>query len=203
MPLALWRALVIAVTISLTGPGCYDTPGSPTALAETHRSLQDQPSTSKRSRNSRISMTPTTIGITTIQNLRTAVSSDVTRLVLDLDHVTRTPARPAPQAKASSLKSRAPRWASPLKPNSLEACWPSPLSLRKPPTRPFRSHCPPARFSPTNCCPSRILLGWSSTSYPQSRPEACPLPMPWKKRLRRSPRLFSQSRREPSPSRRW
>ncbi|MDF0643573.1 MAG: N-acetylmuramoyl-L-alanine amidase [Nitrospira sp.] len=99
MPLALWRALVIAVTISLTGPGCYDTPGSPTALAETHRSLQDQPSTSKRSRNSRISMTPTTIGITTIQNLRTAVSSDVTRLVLDLDHVTRTPARPAPQAE--------------------------------------------------------------------------------------------------------
>jgi len=99
MPLALWRALVIAVTISLTGPVCNDIPGPATVLAETPRSGPDHQGGSKRSRNSRISMTPTTLGITTIHNLRTAVSSDVTRLVLDLDHPTRTPTRPALQAE--------------------------------------------------------------------------------------------------------
>lgn len=99
MPLALWRAFIIAITISLTGPGSYDTPGFATALAETPRSLQDQPSSAKRNRNSRISMTPTTLGITTVQNLRTAVSPDVIRLVLDLDHPTRTPNKPALQAE--------------------------------------------------------------------------------------------------------
>ncbi|HMU54141.1 MAG TPA: N-acetylmuramoyl-L-alanine amidase [Nitrospira sp.] len=99
MPLAFWRALVIAVTVSLTGPGSSDAPGPATASAETTRSIPDQPNGSKRSRNSRISMTPTTLGITTIQNLRTAVSPDVTRLVLDLDHATRTPTRPALQAE--------------------------------------------------------------------------------------------------------
>lgn len=99
MPLALWRILVIAVAINLTGPGCYDAPGPATASAESTRSAPDQPSGSKRSRNSRISMTPTTLGITTIHNLRTTVSPDVTRLVLDLDHATRTPAKPALQAE--------------------------------------------------------------------------------------------------------
>jgi len=99
MPLTFWRALIIAVTINLTGPGYYDVPGPATVLAETTRSTPDQSSGSKRSRNSRISMTPTTLGITTIQNLRTAVSPDMTRLVLDLNHATSTPTRPALQAE--------------------------------------------------------------------------------------------------------
>ncbi|HEY6085414.1 MAG TPA: N-acetylmuramoyl-L-alanine amidase, partial [Nitrospira sp.] len=60
---------------------------------------REQPTRSKRTGSSRVSITPTTFGPTTIQNFRTAISQGVTRLVLDLDRRMRTPKRPASQAE--------------------------------------------------------------------------------------------------------
>ncbi|HEU4684036.1 MAG TPA: N-acetylmuramoyl-L-alanine amidase [Nitrospira sp.] len=53
----------------------------------------------KSKRGSPISMAPSTLGLTTIQNLRSAMSPGFIRLVLDLDRRTRMPSRPAVQAE--------------------------------------------------------------------------------------------------------
>ena len=54
---------------------------------------------SKRTRASRVGMDSSTLGLTTIHNLRTATSLGITRLVLDLDRRTRIPKRPASRAE--------------------------------------------------------------------------------------------------------
>ncbi|MBA5867336.1 MAG: hypothetical protein GDA67_11660 [Nitrospira sp. CR1.3] len=100
MSLALWRFSVVVVITGLMSLDALrpDFSATSQALAATDHSGREQPSKSKRTRGSRISMAPATLGLTTIQNLRTAASPGVTRLVLDLDRRTRTPNRPAPQA---------------------------------------------------------------------------------------------------------
>jgi len=84
---ALWRILTLTFLV-----GLFDLPGhalSPfhagQAYAATSESRQESPAKSKRSRTSRIHLSPTALGLTTIQNLRTASSPGLTRLVLDLD----------------------------------------------------------------------------------------------------------------------
>jgi len=101
MPLALWRFSVVVVITGLMSLDvlCHDFSATSQVLAATEHPGREQPSKSKRSRSSRVSMAPATLGLTTIQNLRTAASAGVTRLVLDLDRRTRTPNRPAPQAE--------------------------------------------------------------------------------------------------------
>jgi len=64
------------------------------ALAATVDSAQEQPKKHKRTRGSHVSLAPTTLGLTTIQNLRTATSPGGTRLVLDLDRRTKVPKNP-------------------------------------------------------------------------------------------------------------
>ncbi len=84
---ALWRILTLTFLV-----GLFDLPGhalSPfhagQAYAATSESRQESPAKSKRSRTSRVHLSPTALGLTTIQNLRTASSPGLTRLVLDLD----------------------------------------------------------------------------------------------------------------------
>ncbi|BCA54183.1 putative N-acetylmuramoyl-L-alanine amidase AmiB [Nitrospira sp. KM1] len=60
---------------------------------------QDQQGKMKRSKGSQVSIAPTTLGLTTIQNLRTAISPGSIRLVLDLDRRTKAPKMPKPQAE--------------------------------------------------------------------------------------------------------
>ncbi len=54
-----------------------------------HDNDRGHASRSKRSHNSKVGIAPTTMGLATIQNFRTAVAPDSTRLVLDLDRKTR------------------------------------------------------------------------------------------------------------------
>ena len=84
---ALWRILTLTFLV-----GLFDLSGhalglfhSGQACAETSAARQEPPAKPKRSRTSPIRMAPTPLGPTTIQNLRTASSPGLTRLVLDLD----------------------------------------------------------------------------------------------------------------------
>ena len=84
---ALWRILPLAFLV-----GLFDIPGhaldlfpAGQAIAATSAARQEPPAKPKRSRTSPIRLSPTALGLTTILNLRTAISPRVTRLVLDLD----------------------------------------------------------------------------------------------------------------------
>jgi N-acetylmuramoyl-L-alanine amidase len=95
MPSALWRIFTLAFLV-----GLFDLSGhalglfhTSQALAATSPSREEAAAKSKRSRTSPIRMAPTALGLTTIQNLRTASSPGMTRLVLDLDAKVR-PSKP-------------------------------------------------------------------------------------------------------------
>lgn len=101
MALVLRHLITVVVVTGLMGlyPLRLDLLDASTLFAATSESSLPQPGKSKHTRSSRISMAPTTLGLTTIHNLRTAMSPNGTRLVLDLDRRTRTPKRPVPQAQ--------------------------------------------------------------------------------------------------------
>jgi len=87
MQSTLWRILTIAVLVGLFAlPGLTLNPLHPGhAVAATSTARQESPTKSKRSRASQVRLVPPALGLTTIQNLRTASSPGLTRLVLDLD----------------------------------------------------------------------------------------------------------------------
>lgn len=92
------RLTTLVLAFSLThvsaGPLClWET--SP-LWAATGEPVREQGTPSQRTRSSRVSLGPSTLGLITIHNIRTAMSPGFTRLVLDLDRRTRTPSRPAP-----------------------------------------------------------------------------------------------------------
>lgn len=101
MSLAFRRLSVLVVITGLMSLDvlCPEFHRTGHVLAAADRLGREQPSTSKRARGSRIGLAPTTLGLLTIQNLRTATSPGVARLVLDLDRRIRTPKRPVPQAE--------------------------------------------------------------------------------------------------------
>lgn len=74
------------------------------AYAATSAANQEPPAKPKRSRTSPIRMVPTPLGLTTIQNLRTASSPGLTRLVLDLDAQVRPSKHPQFQADGVTIE---------------------------------------------------------------------------------------------------
>jgi len=84
---ALWRIFILAFLVGLFHlPGhALDLFHGDQAFGATSAARQEPPAKPKRSRTSRIHLAPTALGLTTIQNLRTASSPGLTRLVLDLD----------------------------------------------------------------------------------------------------------------------
>jgi len=103
---ALWRILTLAFLV-----GLFDLPGHALdlfhggqAFAATSAARQEPPAKPKRSRTSRIHLAPTAIGLTTIQNLRTASSPGLTRLVLDLDAKARPSKHPQLQAEGVTIE---------------------------------------------------------------------------------------------------
>src|ERR1700675_2404810 len=103
---ALWRILTLAFLV-----GLFDLPGhaldlfhAGQACAATSESRQESPAKSKRSRTSRVRLSPTTLGLTTIQNLRTASSPGLTRLVLDLDTKAHPSKYPRLQAEGITIE---------------------------------------------------------------------------------------------------
>jgi N-acetylmuramoyl-L-alanine amidase len=89
MPSAFSRAVTSIVLLGLLGLDGFLPDGA--WLSPAHAASQEQrrdPGASKRSRNSKISLSPHAIPLAKIQNLRTAFSPDSLRLVLDLDRKT-------------------------------------------------------------------------------------------------------------------
>jgi N-acetylmuramoyl-L-alanine amidase len=103
---ALWRILTLAFLV-----GLFDLPGHALdlfhggqAFATTSAARHEPPAKPKRSRTSRIHLAPTALGLTTIQNLRTASSPGLTRLVLDLDAKARPSKHPQLQAEGVTIE---------------------------------------------------------------------------------------------------
>ena len=103
---ALWRILTLAFLV-----GLFDLPGhaldsfhASQAFAATSAASHEPPAKPKRSRTSPVHLAPTALGLTTIQNLRTARSPGLTRLVLDLDAKARPSKHPQLQAEGVTIE---------------------------------------------------------------------------------------------------
>ncbi|MBI3808174.1 MAG: N-acetylmuramoyl-L-alanine amidase [Nitrospirae bacterium] len=103
---ALWRILTLTFLVGLFGlSGHALIPfHADQAFAATSTTNQEPPTKPKRSRTSPIRMLPTPLGLTTIQNLRTASSPGLTRLVLDLDTKVRPSKHPQFQAEGVTIE---------------------------------------------------------------------------------------------------
>jgi len=106
MQSALWRTLTLAFLVGLFAlPGhALDLFHAGQALAATNTARQEFPAKPKRSRTSPVHLSPTALGLTTIQNLRTASSPGLTRLVLDLDSKARPSKHPQLQAEGVTIE---------------------------------------------------------------------------------------------------
>jgi N-acetylmuramoyl-L-alanine amidase len=83
MQSALRRIFALIVLVGLFNIPVYSI--DPFHASQAFAAHRESPANPKRSHTSPIRMTPTPLGLTTIQNLRTASSPGLTRLVLDLD----------------------------------------------------------------------------------------------------------------------
>src|SRR4051812_13147763 len=106
MRLALWLILLLAFLV-----GLFDLSGhalnafhTGRAFAATHTVREEPPTKSKRTRTSPIRLTPSGIGLTTIQNFRTTISPRMTRLVLDLNAKAHFSMRPVLQAEGVTIE---------------------------------------------------------------------------------------------------
>jgi N-acetylmuramoyl-L-alanine amidase len=84
---AMWRILTLAFLVGLFDLPCltltlFHPDG---AVAATSAASEEPPLKHKRAHTSRVHLAPSTLGLATIQNIRTASSPGLTRLVLDFD----------------------------------------------------------------------------------------------------------------------
>jgi len=103
---ALWRIFTLAFLVGLFHLPMHalDLFHDGQAFAATSAARQEPPAKRKRSRTSRIHLAPTALGLTTIQNLRTASSPGLTRLVLDLDAKASPSKHPKLQAEGVTIE---------------------------------------------------------------------------------------------------
>ena len=102
----LWRILPFAFLV-----GLFDLPGhaldpfhTGQTFAATTAARQEPSAKSKRSRTSQIRLAPSALGLTTIQNFRTATSPRMTRLVLDLNAKASLSTHPLLQAEGVTIE---------------------------------------------------------------------------------------------------
>jgi N-acetylmuramoyl-L-alanine amidase len=103
---ALWRILLLAFLVGFFGlPGYVFDPIHPGhAYAAASADHPESPAKPKPSRNSPVHLSPSALGLMTIQNLRTASSPGLTRLVLDLDLKARLSKHPRLQAEGVTIE---------------------------------------------------------------------------------------------------
>jgi len=103
---ALWRIFFLTVLVGFFGPsGHAFIPFHPDpAYAAANAPSQAPQAQHKRPRTSRAHLPPPGLGLTTIQNLRTASSPGLTRLVLDLDADARPSKHPQLQAEGVTIE---------------------------------------------------------------------------------------------------
>jgi N-acetylmuramoyl-L-alanine amidase len=106
MRTALWRILTLTFLAGLFGlSGHILIPfHADQAFAATSAANQEPPAKPKRSRTSQVRLSPSPLSITTIENLRTASSPGLTRLVLDLDAKVRPSKHPQLQAEGVTIE---------------------------------------------------------------------------------------------------
>ncbi|HSQ50950.1 MAG TPA: N-acetylmuramoyl-L-alanine amidase [Nitrospiraceae bacterium] len=103
---ALWRIFLLTVLVGFFGPSghafipFHPNPAYAAASAPSQAPLAQH----KRARASRAHLPPPGLGLTTIQNLRTASSPELTRLVLDLDAAARPSKHPQLQAEGVTFE---------------------------------------------------------------------------------------------------
>lgn len=97
----LWRIFTLAFLVGLFGlPGLALDPFHPIhAAAATNEARQKSPAKPRKSHTSQIRLTPQAPGLATVQDVRTASSPGLTRLVLDLDAKARPSKQPILQAE--------------------------------------------------------------------------------------------------------
>ncbi|MCX5720986.1 MAG: N-acetylmuramoyl-L-alanine amidase [Nitrospirae bacterium] len=102
---ALWRIFTIAFLVGLFGlPGLALDPFHLIhAAAATNEARQKSPAKPKKPHTSQIRLTPQAPGLVTVQDVRTASSPGLTRLVLDLDSKARPSKQPILQAEGVTI----------------------------------------------------------------------------------------------------
>ena len=99
---AMWRILILAFLV-----GLFDLPGLTLTLFHSDHAVAATSAARakpERSRTSPVHLSPTALGLTTIQNFRTASSPGLTRLVLDLDAKARPSKHPRLQAEGVTIE---------------------------------------------------------------------------------------------------
>jgi N-acetylmuramoyl-L-alanine amidase len=106
MPSVLWRIVTTLVAVGLTGLCVQglDRPGESSAWAASVDPSYSHQKKTKRAKGSHAGLVPVPLRLTTIENLRTATSSGVTRLVLDLDRRTKAPKPPTFQNEGVTIE---------------------------------------------------------------------------------------------------
>ncbi len=98
----LWRIFTLAFLVGLFGlPGPGLDPFH--AAAATNEARQKSPTKPRKSHTSQIRLTPQAPGLATVQNVRTASSPGLTRLVLDLDSKARPGKQPIFQSEGVTI----------------------------------------------------------------------------------------------------
>jgi len=103
---ALWHILTLALLVGLFGlhGHALDPFHSGKAYAATSTAPQEPLTKPKRSHTSPVRLSPTGLGLTTIQNVRTASAPGWSRLVLDLDSKARPNRQPQLQAEGLTIE---------------------------------------------------------------------------------------------------
>ena len=188
---ALWLTLPLALLVGLIDlPGhALDAIGATQSLAATTAPNQESFPKSKRPRTSEIRLTPPGLGLTTIQNFRTANSPNTARLVLDLNAKARPNTHPLLQAEGVTIEIPNTTLSPSAKTKLVEGRIAKPFIITQPSDRSVQVLLPTGSFKSYKLLrltdPARLVIDIVPTndprmsSYPESSPDlASPVPTP-------------------------
>jgi N-acetylmuramoyl-L-alanine amidase len=179
---ALWRILTLAFLV-----GFFDLPGHAfdpfhphQAYAAMSADRQEPPAKPKRSRTSPVHLSPTALGLTTIQNFRTASSPGLTRLVLDLDVKARLSKHPRLQPEGVTIEIPNATLSPSAKKKLTAGMVAKPFIITQTPERSIKVSLPTGSFQSykllTLVNPHRLVIDVVTPSEPRINPSAEPLP---------------------------
>ena len=175
---ALWRILALTFVAGFLGlPGhTIDLFYADQACAASSAVRQEPPTKPNRSRNSRIHLSPTTLGLTTIENLRTASSPGLTRLVLDLDAQARPSKHPKLQAEGITIEIPNATLSPSARTKLTAGGIPKPFIITQPSERTVEVLLPTGSFQSykllTLANPHRLVIDLVPSGEPSSTPPA-------------------------------
>jgi len=179
---ALWRILPLAFLV-----GLFDLPGhalEPLCVAQTIAATtaprQEPSAKSKRPRTSQIRLAPSALGLTTIQNFRTANSPNTARLVLDLTAKANPSTHPLLQAEGVTIEIPNTILGSSAKSKLAAGKIVKPFIITQPSERSVHVLLPTGSFKSykllTLADPPRLVIDVVHPSEPRTIPRAEPSP---------------------------